>query len=229
MSGEQMHRGTTGRCGSERCGTETGWKAGLRAGVVSQFGRPRGILGRLAGAVMARRRSNVERSLWTVSLLDLRPGDRVLEIGFGPGVALAEACRRVGHGVVVGIDHSQTMLRQAAGRNQRAIQEGRLRLVLGSVETLDPGEGPFDKIFAVNSIAFWPQPVATLQMLRERLRPGGTIAITEQPRSRGADEAATRAAGRRIARQLEAAGFDRPRAETLALAVPASCVLGDRS
>ena len=226
MSGEQMHDGPSGQCGSDGCGAEAGWKAALRTGVVSQFGRPRGMLGRLAGAIMARRSSNVERSLWTISLLDPRPGDRVLEIGFGPGVALAEACRRVGDGIVVGIDHSQTMLRQAARRNRRAVGEGRLRLVLGSVETLDPGEGPFDKIFAVNSIAFWPQPEATLRMLRERLRPGGTIAITEQPRSRGADEAATRAAGRRIARQLEAAGFERPRAEMLALKVPAVCVLG---
>jgi SAM-dependent methyltransferase len=224
-----MNGDAAGQCGGGGCDNETGWKAGLRAVVVSQFGRPRGVLGRLAGAIMARRRSNVERSLWTVSLLDLRPGDRVLEIGFGPGVALAEACRRVGHGAVVGIDHSQTMLRQAARRNRRAVQEGRLRLVLGSVETLDPGEGPFDKIFAVNSIAFWPRPVMTLRMLHERLQPGGTIAITEQPRSRGADESATRAAGRRIARQLEAAGFDRPRAETLPLAVPAVCVLGHRA
>jgi cyclopropane fatty-acyl-phospholipid synthase-like methyltransferase len=31
--------------------------------------------------------SNVQRS-WAVSLLDLQPGDRILEVGCGPGVAL---------------------------------------------------------------------------------------------------------------------------------------------
>jgi hypothetical protein len=53
----------------------------LRARAVAQFGHPSGMLGRIAGAVMARRPSNRERNAWTVRLLDLArrrcSGDRV--------------------------------------------------------------------------------------------------------------------------------------------------------
>ena len=54
------------------------------ASVVGQFHRPHGVGGRLAGSVMAHRRSNRDRNHWVVSLLDVQPTDRVLEIGFGP-------------------------------------------------------------------------------------------------------------------------------------------------
>jgi ubiquinone/menaquinone biosynthesis C-methylase UbiE len=195
--------------------------------VVSQFGRPRGVLGRLAGTVMAHRRSNVERSLWTVSLLDLEPSNRVLEIGFGPGLAIAEASRRVADGLVVGLDHSETMLRKAERRNRREIREGRVRLIHGSFENLSQENGPFDKIFAVNSIAFWPQPVENLKGLSKLLAQGGTVAITEQPRSQGANEATASHASQRITAQLLQAGFEGTRTEALALgSVPAVCVLG---
>ena len=40
----------------------------------------------------------------------------------------------------------------------------------------------FDKIFSVNSMMFWPEPVETLKALRRMLKPGGLIAMTVQPR-----------------------------------------------
>jgi hypothetical protein len=59
------------------------------ATVYSQFHRPAGLLGRVVGWIMANRPSNIERSRWTVDLLNVQPTDHVLEIGFGPGLALA--------------------------------------------------------------------------------------------------------------------------------------------
>jgi SAM-dependent methyltransferase len=89
-------------------------KPAVIAAIVSQFGHPRGMAGHVAGWVMAHRPSNRRRNRWVVSLLDVRPADRVLEIGFGPGLAIAELSRRVGDsGHVYGIDHSEVMLRQA--------------------------------------------------------------------------------------------------------------------
>jgi ubiquinone/menaquinone biosynthesis C-methylase UbiE len=74
--------------------------------VVRQFGRPRRVAGHLAGWVMANRPSNRQRNHWVVSLLDLQPTDRVLEIGFAPGLGIAELSRRVGPaGHVYGVDH----------------------------------------------------------------------------------------------------------------------------
>src|SRR5918996_2966738 len=107
--------------------------------VVRQFGHPHGIGGRLAGWVMAHRASNRRRNRWVASLLDLQPTDRVLEIGFGPGLAIAELSRRVGpSGHVYGVDRSDVMLRQATRRNAAAIQAGRVTLISGNVEQLPP-------------------------------------------------------------------------------------------
>jgi hypothetical protein len=57
--------------------------------VVPYFTDPHGLGGGAAGWIMAHRSSNVRRSRWAVGLLDVQPTDQVLEIGFGPGVAIA--------------------------------------------------------------------------------------------------------------------------------------------
>ncbi len=88
----------------------------LRRAIVRQFGRPTGLVGRLAGLVMTIRPSNRERNRRTVELLDIRPDDRVLEVGHGPGLALQWAAERAVRGKVVGIDHSAQMHREAARR-----------------------------------------------------------------------------------------------------------------
>src|SRR3712207_9494787 len=62
---------------------------------------------------MAHRTSNRRRNVWAVSLLGVRPEDRVLEIGFGPGIAIRELGRLARKGYVCGIDHSELMLRRA--------------------------------------------------------------------------------------------------------------------
>src|ERR1700754_2990126 len=109
--------------------------------LISQFGNPRGVLGRLAGWVMAHRPSNRRRNEWAVSLLDVQPTDRVLEIGFGPGRAIAELSRRSER--VYGIDRSAEMLRQATRRNAAAVRSGRVTLRASGVEAL-PFDGSFD-------------------------------------------------------------------------------------
>src|SRR5580658_5033918 len=58
--------------------------------VVGQAHRPRGAAGRVTAWEMAHRPSNRRRNRWVVSLLDVRPADRVLEDGFGRGVAITE-------------------------------------------------------------------------------------------------------------------------------------------
>jgi hypothetical protein len=75
------------------------------AAVRGQFGRPTGVWGRAAGVVMAHRSSNRRRNEWAVSLLDVRPRDRVLEIGFGPGLAINELGRLLRSGGVIAVAH----------------------------------------------------------------------------------------------------------------------------
>jgi SAM-dependent methyltransferase len=196
--------------------------------VIGQAHHPRGAAGRVTAWEMAHRPSNRQRSRWAVSLLDVQPADRVLEIGFGPGVAIAELAR-AGAGHVYGVDHSAVMLRHATKRNAAAVRAGRVTLVNASVDHLPPAlDGPFDAILAVNSLGFWPAPSERLAELRRRLVPGGRIAIASQPRCPGATAATSRRAAAGIENQLHDAGFTPLATETLPLNPPVVCVLAAR-
>ena len=61
--------------------------------VIGQAHHPRGAAGSVTGWMFAHRPSNRQRNRWAVSLLDVQPADQVLEIGFGPGLAVAELAR----------------------------------------------------------------------------------------------------------------------------------------
>src|SRR5262249_18991048 len=189
--------------------------------------KPTGLVGVLVGLVMSVRPSNRVRSLRTLELLDIRPQDRVLEVGFGPGLAIARAAQIATAGRVVGIDHSALMLRLAGRRDVGAIRAGRVELLLGSATALPRFEDRFDKVFAVNVYMFWKDPASVLGGLRQVMKPDGVIALTQQPRSRGATRDDARAAGQRMAASLQAAGFTRVRTEMIDVApVGAACAIG---
>ncbi len=194
-------------------------------GFRAQFGHPKGFWGSVVGMIMAY--SNRERNRWAISLLDIQRDDRVLEIGFGPGWAIEQISKIAVDGFVAGIDHSEVMMRQAQKRNAKAIREGRINLQLGSVSNLPEFEEPFDKIFSINSIQFWPEPVENLKGLWQLLKPGGLIAIALQPRNPGATDEDAKEAGKQIVAYLERAGFSQVGLETKKMKpVSAVCALG---
>jgi len=193
--------------------------------VIGQAHHPRGAAGRVTAWEMAYRPSNRQRSSWVVSLLGVQPAEQVLEIGFGPGLAIAGLVR-AGAGHVYGIDHSGVMLRRASSRNAAAIRAGRVTLVRASVDQLPPAlEGPFDAILAVNSLGFWPAPAERLAELRRRLASGGRVAIASQPRCPGATADTSRSAAREIEDLLRGADFTDLSIQTLPLSPPVACVL----
>jgi SAM-dependent methyltransferase len=194
--------------------------------VVGQAHHPRGAAGSVNGWVFAHRPSNRQRNAWVVSLLDVQPAERVLEVGFGPGLAVA-GLARAGAGHVYGIDHSDVMLRQASRRNAAAIRAGRVTLIAASVDQLPAAlHGPFDAILAVNALGFWPAPAERLADLRRRLAPGGRIAVASQPRCPGATAATSRGAAEEVENLLRSAGFTQLSTETLPLSPPVIFVLG---
>jgi SAM-dependent methyltransferase len=194
--------------------------------VRAQFRRPTGLRGSAAGLLMAHRPSNRRRNAWAVSLLDVQRHDRVLELGFGPGLAIRELSRIAAEGYVCGIDHSELMLRWARRRNADGLRRGVVDLRLGSVDELPAFDALFDKILAVNTMVFGSEPVARLAELRRLLRPGGLIAVAHQPRGPGATDETSAAKGREIAVALIRARFTEVRLETMRLKPAVVCALG---
>jgi SAM-dependent methyltransferase len=194
--------------------------------LMAQGGHPTGIGGRVVGLMMANRASNRKRNSWVVSLLDVLPDDRVLEIGFGPGLAILELSRIAHEGYVCGIDHSELMVRQARRRNADGVRRGVVDLRLGSVEAIPAFDAPFDTILAVNAHLFWGELDARIEQLRRLLRPAGLIALAHQPRGPGASDATAAESGREIAAARDRAGFSEVRVETLPLKPAVVCALG---
>lgn len=145
------------------------------------FGRPQGMLGRLGGVIMAR--MNADCGAWVADLLEVRPGDGVLEVGFGPGVIIQRLASLTTSGLVAGIDQSQEMLDQASTRNATAIQSRRVDLRCGSVESLPFHDNSFDKVIAINSMQVWPDTNPGLREIRRVMKPDGRIALGFTPYS----------------------------------------------
>lgn len=131
-----------------------------------------GVSGRVAARVMARMNAAAEHE----AVRRLRPGagDRVLVIGFGPGLGL-QALLETDVGRVVGVDPSNAMVRAAAARNRTAIARGRLELLRQTVAEMGDGHDRFDGAIAVHTLQICRPFEATAQRLASALRPGARL------------------------------------------------------
>lgn len=177
---------------------------GLLESFAKQFKKPEGFSGRVAGYLMSK---GAKKSVWTVSLLNPDKDDSVLEVGFGPGMALEELTRTVTDGYIAGIDISDVMLEEAAKRNREAVRKGLVDLKLANVSHLPSFEKKFDHILSVNNFMFWEHPVQALKNLRNITKRNGKIAVTVQPLMKGADDNTVKEFGQRITESLKEAGY----------------------
>jgi len=120
-----------------------------------------------------------------VRLSGAKPGDRVLDVGCGPGYLTALAAEAVApDGVAEGIDASAPMIEQARLRRSGAACSFRV----GKAEALDSADGSFDVVLSSLMVHHLPEENragAFAEMFRV-LRPGGHLLIAEfrPPRSR---------------------------------------------
>jgi ubiquinone/menaquinone biosynthesis C-methylase UbiE len=143
-------------------------------------------------------RTNADCGAWVADLLEVTANDRVLEVGFGPGVVLQRLAKLAAAGHVAGIDQSREMVEQARARNATAVQSGFLELRLGSVESLPFDDDSFDKMLAINSMQAWPDAAAGLREIHRVMKPGARVALGFTPYSGQPNEGAE---------ALTAAGF----------------------
>ena len=118
-----------------------------------------------------------------VDRLDVQPGDRVLEIGCGHGVAATMVCERLGSsGRLTAIDRSPKMIEAAARRNAGHVEAGVAEFLVMDLEELDLGDRRFDKVFAVRVGLFHREPARARALVEPWLAPGGTLlAVFDEP------------------------------------------------
>ena len=108
-----------------------------------------------------------------VHFLDPLPGDRLVEVGCGHGVAATLVLDRLVTGTYTGIDRSAAMIAAAARRNAAAVTAGRASFVEAAVEDLTLA--PFDRLFAAR-VAALVRP-AGLDAMWRLLVPGGWLLL----------------------------------------------------
>lgn len=144
-----------------------------------------------------------ERLTWAVALLDVRPGDHVLEVGCGRGVAATLICEQLQTGRLVAIDRSAKAIEAARLRNAAHVEAGRASFRHAALAGADLAGERFDKVLAVNVNTFWLRAEAELAVLRRSLTPAGRLLLVyELPGPEKRTSVLTRA--RRV---LEAEGF----------------------
>jgi len=166
-----------------------------------------------------------ERFVWAVDTLEVRPADRLLEVGCGHGVAVSLVCERLTTGTITAIDRSPRMIEMATRRNREHVDAGRAVLEAVALEDADLGDRRFDKVFAFNVAPFWLQPDAALGAVREHVAPAGAVSIFWDARHTAPER--VQDLGNELADRLREGGFvvDRVLVEDLR-PVPAVCVIG---
>ncbi len=104
----------------------------------------------------------------TFDLLDLRPGQRVLDVGCGTGVLLPAFARLVSPGGhVVGIDYAEPLLRQARDRVEAAGIAELVTLQVADAHRLPFPDARFDAAHVERVLMHLDDPDAALRELRE--------------------------------------------------------------
>ena len=144
--------------------------------LAQQLGHPSNITGKWVLAPLWNRRN---RALNDVALakLDLRPDDRVLEVGFGGGYLLGRIAAVVTEGSIAGVDVSEAMVAYSRKHCQSLVKTGRLDLRCTPAETLPFQPAQFDKACTVNSIFYWNDVSRAISELWRVLKVHGVLVI----------------------------------------------------
>ncbi|HVV74496.1 MAG TPA: methyltransferase domain-containing protein [Mycobacteriales bacterium] len=107
--------------------------------------------------------------------LAVAPGERVLDVGCGPGFYLAELVPTVGaKGSLVGVDMSPAMLEIAAAKTA---QHPNVELREGSALQIPVDDGDFDAALCVQVLEYVEDATAAIAEIRRTLRPGGRVVL----------------------------------------------------
>lgn len=146
-----------------------------------QLKKPEGETGRDVAKMLNETNQNLYDL--ALSMLELNPGDKVLEIGFGNGMYFSRYFDIQPDISVTGLDFSSSMCKEAELNNAGLVEEGRLRIQCSDTLKIPLEDLSFDRIVGLNILYFWDPPGPHLKQLLRVLKPGGYLLLGYRPRN----------------------------------------------
>jgi SAM-dependent methyltransferase len=136
-----------------------------------QFKKPTGIPGKIVSDLMIIGNRSAYKTM--IKDLTLHSKDKVLEIGYGPGIGIELISRRFESCDIYGIDFSELMFRRATNRNRQLIKNNKVHLLFGDFIETEINTSGYSVIFCINVVYFWDDLQKPFEKIRSLLKDDG--------------------------------------------------------
>lgn len=142
--------------------------------LAGQLSQPSGTYGLTVSEMM--HETNISMTKHAIASLQLCPHEHILELGHGNAAHLPYLLEQAAGLVYSGLELSELMHTEAKRINDTLLHRADFTLYDGIIFPFP--ENFFDKVFTVNTIYFWQQPLDTLNECYRVMKPGGRLCIT---------------------------------------------------
>ena len=133
-------------------------------------------VGKLGHKILERMNNSHElMAQWGVSHFDIHEGDMILDIGCGGGKNIERFAKQIIKGKVFGIDYSEVSVKMSIELNRKAIDDGKVEVVQGSVSEMPFEDNTFDIVTGFETIYFWPDFINDLKEVNRVLKKDGLL------------------------------------------------------
>ena len=147
--------------------------------MVNQARKPDGKFGKIF--VRGMNKGNHDKmAKWALGYISIKSDAIILDIGCGGGGNIDRMTKIAVNGKVYGIDYSEVSISTSKKVNKKNIEKGNVEIKHSSVSNLPFLENTFDLITGFEAYYFWPDLVNDLKGIYKVLKPGGTLALTNE-------------------------------------------------
>jgi len=149
--------------------------------IATQFKQPSGFLGKVISYIMKKGNGPIYDII--IKRLQIKPGDKLFEIGYGHGLGIQKILSRYDC-TIAGIDFSELMIKEASKRNKKYIENKKVSLLYGDFLALNSTLEKYDKVYCLNVIYFWDELKKPFSIIKSILNPNGSLCMFMEHRDR---------------------------------------------
>lgn len=148
--------------------------------IAAQLRKPEGEMAVQIGERM--NEGNFHINQYAIEALDVKPSDRVLEIGMGNGLFVKKILSAGKEVHYSGCDFSEEMVEDAVKRNKASVNSGQSDFHACNAEALPFDDNIFDKIITVNTLYFWENQERVFREIKRVMKKDAIFVIAIRPK-----------------------------------------------